>query len=189
MAQSWLRGALLAGSVLLHLGALLLLLAVPNGGPDKDAPAKAMDLVWIVPAVRAPDPVAPVPPPRASARRQTRQARAPVPAAVRPLAVPSVVPDRVAEAAPPAPSEPVFDRTAALAAARKLAGEPDAARAATLGGRIEARRVPSETADEKLGRQIAEAKRSDCIKANGGGSLLTPLMWLLEKKGSGCKLF
>lgn len=95
-------------------------------------------------------------------------------------------------AAPPqpasaAPAAPAFDREAALAAARKHANDPDPARAGTALAQFDARRELRETEQERLGRQIAGAKRGDCIGPNAGGNLLTPLFWLLDKKDGGCK--
>ena len=177
--------ALLAASVLLHLAALVLLLDMLAPRRGKERPSAAMDVVWATP--RAPVVVPPIEDrlPRPKARPAPRRAMA------RPTATPrqaAVAPVAAVDVAASARPEPVFDRQAALAAARKLAGEPDPARAGTVGAELDARKVYAETETEKLGRTIASGKRSDCVKANGGGSLLTPLLWLLDKKGSGCKL-
>lgn len=180
---------MLAASALLHVAALVLLLE--QLAPRRvDEPARqAMSVVWAS-AVRplAAPPVEELamarPKAHSGARRMTPRAAlaAPVPAAAD-----SVAPEAVSELTASAPA-PVFDRQAALAAARQMASQGDPARAGTVGAELDARRVVLETDTEKLGRVIASAKRSDCIKAQGGGSLLTPLMWLLDKKGSGCKL-
>ena len=87
----------------------------------------------------------------------------------------------------PAGAEPVFDRSAALAAARGLANERDPGRADLPVGQFDSRRQLRKTEAEKLGQAIASGKRGDCIAANGGGTLLTPLMWLIDKKDHGCK--
>ncbi len=130
------------------------------------------------------EPQPPAPPKRALARlAPTRSAplRAPAAAPREPDAEP------VAPEAPASAAAPVFDREAALAAARKHANDPDPARAGTAVAQFDARRELKETEQEQLGRKIAGAKRGDCIGPNGGGSLLTPLFWLLDKKGGGCK--
>lgn len=69
-----------------------------------------------------------------------------------------------------------------------MAGEPDPARAGTAVAQFDRDRQLRETETEKLGRAIAGAKRADCIGPNARGNLLTPLAWLLDKKGGGCKL-
>lgn len=183
---------MLATSALLHVAALALLLA--QLAPRRvDEPARqAMSVVWAS-AVRplAAPPVEDLamarPKARSGARRMTPRAALAAPAAPVPAAADSVAPVVVSEVRASAPA-PVFDRQAALAAARQMASQGEPARAGTVGAELDARRVVLETDTEKLGRVIASAKRSDCIKAQGGGSLLTPLMWLLDKKGSGCKL-
>jgi hypothetical protein len=78
---------------------------------------------------------------------------------------------------PPAEPGPTqgFDREAAKAAARDIAGElapsPEKLRA---------------TRDEKLARRIQEAARPHCKDGIPGG-LLAPLYLMMEKKDSGCK--
>ncbi|MES2320618.1 MAG: hypothetical protein V4631_24330 [Pseudomonadota bacterium] len=182
MLRPWSKAVLFAASMLLHVAVLVLFLRMPEAGSGKDSPSKAIDVVWIrTPPV--PAPVAAAPPvtaPRAITRTRVR------PSAVRRV-VPDNAPTVVADVAPPPTEGKVFDHAAALDAARKMAGKPDAERLATVGGQIEARQAVSETEDEKLGRQIANGKRTSCLKPNGGGSLLSPLMWLLDKKDSGCK--
>jgi len=70
---------------------------------------------------------------------------------------------------------PHFDREAAKAAARDIAGELDTSQAKLR-----------ETRDEKLGRKIQSAARPNCKDGIPGG-LLAPLYLLMEKKDSGCK--
>lgn len=86
-----------------------------------------------------------------------------------------------------APAEPVFDRSAALATARTLAHERDPARAGSALAQFDGGEALQETETETLGRKIASGKRQSCIGPNAKGNLLTPLGWLLQKKGSGCK--
>lgn len=177
--------ALLAASVLLHVAALLFLLDMLAPRRGQERPSTAMEVVWATPAEPVVVPPIDDPLPRPKVRLAPRRAVA-RPADTARQAAPAPV--AAAEVAAPARPEPVFDRQAALAAARKLAGEADPARAGTVGAELDARKVVAETETERLGRAIASGKRSDCVKANGGGSLLTPLLWLLDKKGSGCKL-
>jgi hypothetical protein len=72
-------------------------------------------------------------------------------------------------------SAPHFDREAAKAAARGIAGELD-----TLPPKLR------ETRDEKLARKIQSAARPNCKDGIPGG-LLAPLYLMLDKKDSGCK--
>ena len=183
MRRSWVGAALFVATVLLHAAALMLLLAMLAPKRGKDHPAPAIAVVWL----RAPEP--PLPPAAAPAARPAlaRPGRKRVPDAARPAGALTVTPMAAAPDNVIARPEPVFDHAAALAAARKLAGQPDPARAGTVGAALDARRVLSETEDEKLGRKIASGKRGNCLQPNGGGSLLTPLMWLIDKKDSGCK--
>ncbi len=189
------RLAWLAATVALHVG---LFAWLASGGAVRvpGVPGTTMDLVWITP----PRPVPKPPPPKAEPepvqrtapvrasrirpaedRPQDKPAPQDVPAAT--VAAP-VRPDPAA----PAVSEPVFDRSAALAAARGMANERDPARADLPVAQFDSRRQLRKTEAEQLGQAIASGKRGDCIAANGGGSLLSPLMWLLDKKGHGCKL-
>jgi len=68
-----------------------------------------------------------------------------------------------------------FDREAAKAAARDIAGELDTSQPKLR-----------ETRDEKLARQIQNAARPNCKDGIPGG-LLAPLYLMMDKKDSGCK--
>ena len=97
----------------------------------------------------------------------------------------------------PAPSNPVadplhpeqqprkFDMNAALKTARKVANEKDPARAGLPVAQLDDHPLYPEQRDTQLARDIAGAKRGDC--KNTGAGLLSPLIWLLDKKDSGCK--
>lgn len=186
------RWPLLGLTVLIHV--LMAVLFMLRAGAPVEPSLPASRVTWIhIPASK------PVPVPAPLAQADTVAVTAPVrrPAKKRErsrvgvAAFASAPPDT----ALPSPVEaladsaqPVFDREAALAAARTLANDPDPARAGTALAQFDARKMREQTEQEKLGRKIAGAKRNDCIGPNGGGSLLTPLMWLLDKKGSGCKL-
>lgn len=84
-----------------------------------------------------------------------------------------------------APAEPKpFDIEAARKAARKVAVEKPAP--GTLAAQLQAHPLYAEDDRNKLEKDMARAGRPDCLK--GGGNLLTPLFWLLDKKDHGCKL-
>jgi hypothetical protein len=157
-------------------------------------PGSTMDLVWITPPRPSPTPppppkAAPDPVKRAVAvrARRARSAEERLDAARPDAATPMATTARP-DPAGPAAGEPVFDRSAALAAARGMANERDPGRADLPVGQFDSRRQLRKTEAEKLGQAIASGKRGDCIAANGGGSLLSPLMWLIDKKDHGCKL-
>jgi hypothetical protein len=68
--------------------------------------------------------------------------------------------------------------------ARRLATLPDPARADTPVGQFP---EPALQAETRAARAIASAKRAHCKDGVRGG-LLAPLVLLLDKKDSGCKL-
>lgn len=174
-------------------------LAAPTA-PEARRPARTMT-VWL----RAPEPPKPVvakvePPPRPKPE--------PVPARKRerpPLAEHASRPTPAGEPAPvtaqaitlPAPAgtapDPLhpelqpkkFDINAALKTARKEANAKDPARAGLPVAQLEDHPLYPEERDSKLARDIQGAKRPDC--KNTGAGLLSPLIWLLDKKDSGCK--
>lgn len=122
------------------------------------------------------------------AQRPPRPTRTPPPPSVialepaqRPASDDSfVVPPAPVDAAPPAPR---FDLGAARAMARKLADEPDPARAGTP---LERLPRPELQTESKLERGIKGAKRANCKDGVPGG-LLAPLFLMMDKKDSGCK--
>ena len=87
------------------------------------------------------------------------------------------------DAPPSSTPAPTFDINAARGMARKLAHEPDPARAGTALERLPPK--PLET-ESKLARGISAAKRANCKDGIPGG-LLAPLYLMMEKKDSGCK--
>lgn len=185
----WWAALLFGASVLLHVAALVVFLGMLAPTRDKDGPSTAMEVVWIkTPTAPAPAPIMAPPPKVARAHPAPRRLRPPASVASRADDTLSAAPVAPVEQAQPAKAEPVFDREAALGAARKLANEKDPARAGTLSAALEARRELEKTEDEKLGATIASGKRNDCLGPNKNATLLTPLMWLFDKKGSGCKM-
>ena len=183
MPQSWLRPALLLVTVLLHVAALLLFLGQPGARRDTGG-APAMELVWIrTPPPKPPAPAAPVAVAPRPARPVTTPRRPRAAIAVKTSAAASestllAVPAAPAEQASASGTAAPFDHGAAIETARKIAREVDPVVPGTK---------YNETRDERLGRAIAGAKRQSCLGGNTSGNLLTPLMWLMEKKGSGCK--
>ena len=78
---------------------------------------------------------------------------------------------------------------AALKTARKVATEKgalqDPARAGTPVAQLDDHPLYPERTETELARKIDGAKRGDC--KNTGAGLLSPLIWLLDKKDHGCK--
>jgi hypothetical protein len=140
---------------------------------------------------------APETPPAVEAAQPPAQAEAPVkPApsartprriiAVPPPATPSHEEKFHVEAPPadaPAEATPHFDLDAARSVARKVANEPDPAKAGTA---LERLPPPPLQTESKLERGIKAAKRPNCKDGIPGG-LLAPLYLAMDKKDSGCK--
>jgi hypothetical protein len=83
----------------------------------------------------------------------------------------------------PAEATPHFDLDAARSVARKVANEPDPAKAGTA---LERLPPPPLQTESKLERGIKAAKRPNCKDGIPGG-LLAPLYLAMDKKDSGCK--
>ena len=187
LPRTWTRPALLCATVLLHGAALLLLLGEPGARRD-ESDALAMDLVWIrPPPLRPPEPAPraavvplakPVAPPRRARAAVSRNAPAATSESTL-VAVPAEPSEQTEQAAPAvAGKRAQFNHEGALQTARNIARDVDPVAPGTK---------YKETRDEQLGRAIASAKRQSCLGGNAKGNLLTPLMWLMEKKDSGCK--
>ena len=178
-------------------------LAAPSA-PDEPKPAKTMT-VWLQPPA-PPKPiiakVEPPPPkpepvqPRKKERPQVAERASPPKAVVAAAAEPAPAPTTAqAITLPPASTAPdplhpelqpkKFDMNAALKTARKEANAKDPARAGLPVAQLEDHPLYPEQRDSKLARDIKGAARPSCLKE--GGNLLTPLIWLLDKKDSGCK--
>jgi hypothetical protein len=169
----------------------------------EERPAQAMT-VWLQPP-KPPAIVAklePPPPPPKSAQPRKREKNEQL--AIRPIqpapaatAQAIALPEPITAAAPSTAPDPLhpeeqpkrFDMNAALKTARKVATEKgalqDPARAGTAVAQLDDHPLyPEQTASE-LARKIDGAKRGDC--KNTGAGLLSPLIWLLDKKDHGCK--
>ena len=134
----------------------------------------------------AAEPALPALQPRAAARPAPR-ARAPRRVIAVPPRAPAAEEKPFTVAPPPAEEAPAptprFDLDAARSVARKVANEPDPAKAGTALERLPPPPLQTET---KLERAIKAAKRPDCKDGVPGG-LLAPLYLMMDKKDSGCK--
>lgn len=170
-------------------------LASPTARQAKEPPAHTMT-VWLQ-APKPPEPVAKAEPPptkpvQPRKREKTEVARAnqPAPAAASSMQAQTITPPAPAAPAPdplhPEAEPKKFDMNAALTTARKVANEKDPARAGTAVAQLDEHPLyPEERRETQLARGVAGAKRGDC--KNTGAGLLSPLIWLLDKKDHGCK--
>lgn len=175
----WRIAAGIVISLLLHVAAVLFL-RLPQPRPLADTRTWLTQVeVRIVPPPAAPKAVESVPQRVVDAepRRQQRRAEARGRAS-RDASELAVQPAResalILSHAEPGPAQP-FDREAAKAAARDIAGELGPAQVALR-----------ETREEKLARKIQNAARPNCKDGIPGG-LLAPLYLMMDKKDSGCK--
>lgn len=194
----------IAVSLLLHA---VLIFGYRFAAPAKQEaaePAQRMMTVWL----RQPKPQPPPPPerivraePRPPKPAQSRKrdqtdiahGSAPAPAASTPSAAPAqeqavTLPAPASNAPDPFHQEEQpksFDMNAALKTARKVANEKDPARVGTAVAQLDDHPLYPEQKDPKLARDIQKGSRPDCRQAQAG--LLSPLLWLLDKKDSGCK--
>jgi hypothetical protein len=175
-------------SVLIH--AALLMATWKGKTPHGIEAGPHVISVWIqAPApVVLPTPRVPPEPVHAPGKRAVAaRERAAAPKALIALPQPAQEPSPNTFAVQPPPAEPPrFDPDAAHKLARSLANTRDPARAATAVGQLDTHPLYPEETDTKLARDIASAKRANCLDGKNSG-LLTPLTWLLDKKGSGCK--
>lgn len=191
----------IAISLALH-ALLLFAYRLPSDTP-RQAP-KTMT-VWLQPP-KPPVAIARIaPPPPPPEKTASRPRRAPAPAMNRvaapdqpavaasaPTPTPTAAPTSQVITVAPAP-DPLypdqqpkqFDMNEALKTARKVAKEKDPAKAGTLAAQLEAHPLYAEPAVGELAKKIDAAKRPDC--KNTGAGLLSPLIWLLDKKDHGCK--
>lgn len=198
-SMQWQRPGVIAGvaiSLLLH-GLLIFGYRLTPPAAPVPPPPQAMT-VWLQPP-KPPQIVAKVepPPPKLAQPRTTAPARQPAERASTPAPAATTAQTITLPAAPATAPDPLhpeeppkkFDMNAALKTARKVAGEKgalqDPARAGTPVAQLDDHPLYPEERETKLARDIAGAKRGDC--KNTGAGLLSPLIWLLDKKDSGCK--
>jgi hypothetical protein len=134
----------------------------------------------VQPATQAEAPARPQPAPAPRARPPRRIIAVPAQAAA-PEEKPFTVETPPAESAPA--DRPRFNLDAARSVARKVANEPDPAKAGTALERLPPPPLQTET---KLERAIKGAKRPNCKDGVPGG-LLAPIFLAMDKKDSGCK--
>jgi hypothetical protein len=134
----------------------------------------------VPPATPAEAPARPQPAPAPRARTPRRIIAVPAQAAP-PEEKPFTVETPPAESAPV--DKPRFNLDAARGVARRVANEPDPAKAGTALERLPPPPLQTET---KLERAIKGAKRPDCKDGVPGG-LLAPIFLAMDKKDSGCK--
>ncbi|NRR29992.1 hypothetical protein HSX11_07310 [Oxalobacteraceae bacterium] len=180
--------------------------------PLPQLPHAEMLTVWVRPAPPPtpvkppppPEPVKPKEPPRVLAQQPPKEKekpeRLPAPArelAQKPDSAPPVTESQAitlpgpVSAPPPDPfaepraadAKPAFDMDAARRTARKMANEPDPAKAGTALARLPQKQLESET---EMAKRVSQAKRPDCKDGLPGG-LLAPLFLMMDKKDHGCK--
>jgi hypothetical protein len=191
------RPGIVAGigiSLALHL--LLIFgyrLSLPTAPADRQ-PARTMT-VWLQPP--KPAVVAIEPPPPEPKPKRDRKGERPAPSLAARPSPPAPAAATSQAITLPAPSAPAadplhpelqpkkFDMNAALQTARKVANDKDPARAGLPVAQLDDHPLYPEQRETQLARDIAGAKRGDC--KNTGAGLLSPLIWLMDKKDSGCK--
>lgn len=124
---------------------------------------------------------------RTALARSTAPASAPAPAQPQTETAAAITP--AAEPYDPlrADTAPSFDMEAARKAARRVATEKDTMRADSLAKRLEDHPLYPEDKETPLQKGVARAQRADCRTSAAGAGILAPLVWLLDKKDSGCK--
>jgi hypothetical protein len=181
---------------------------IPVAPPPGPAPTPMT--VWLVPAT-PPAPVVaqlappPKPEPKPSRHKkktdeEVREARRAEPSPPAPATSPAIATPRAPQAITlpsqanqaPDPFHPEqgpkkFDMDAALKTARKVANEPDPARANLPVAQLDKKPLYPESHESQLSRDIANGKRPDCRTSAAGAGILAPLFWLADKKDSGCK--
>jgi hypothetical protein len=178
-----------AVAVAISLAVHALLLSIYRQPHPPSLPAAATEPLTVrLRAAPANPPAAAPAPPAAEPEAQAKPApRAHPPRriiAVPPRAAPSAQKPFSVEPPPAAPTAaPRFDLDAARNVARKVADEPDPAKAGTALERLPPKPYETETRIEKA---IKGAKRPDCKDGVPGG-LLAPIFLAMDKKDSGCK--
>jgi hypothetical protein len=87
---------------------------------------------------------------------------------------------------PNPPPSPYIDPEAARAAIPGILKQLDNEKRKLPVGQLMDKPLYGPDEESRLGHQMAKAARPDCMK-DGRAGLLTPLFWLADKKGTGCK--
>jgi len=205
----WPRSGIVAGiavSLLLH--ALLIFgyrLQLPTAAPS--GPAAPPLMVWLVPVAPPAPVVAELAPPEPKPLRRKKkpdeavhvprhtEPSPPAPATAAQTAAPHAPQAITLPSQTNPPLDPFhpeqgpkkFDMDAALKTARKVANEPDPARANLPVAQLDKKPLYPESHESQLSKDIASGKRPDCRTSAAGAGILAPLFWLTDKKDSGCK--
>ena len=180
-------------SLLLH-GLLIFGYRLQRPAQSLPGPVSASMTIWLLPPA-APRPL-PEPeaekklPPRASppvSATPARQPRTSAPAMRSAQTITVPTPSLAPDPFHPEQGPKKFDMDAALKTARKVASEPDPARAKLPVAQLDKKPLYPESHESQLARDIASGKRPDCRSSAAGAGLLAPLIWLTDKKDSGCK--
>lgn len=166
--------------------------------PPHELPPNRTMTVWLRPFAPPAKPEIAEPVKRQSATPPTPRQRTAVARSIAPPSAPAPAQPHTETAAaitPPAePYDPLraetapnFDMEAARKAARRVATEKDTMRADSLARRLEDHPLYPEDKETQLQKGVARAQRADCRTSAAGAGILAPLVWLLDKKDSGCK--
>jgi len=199
-------GAGVAVSILLHLMLLMALRDRVFPNAERVQPAQRMTLEVFLPPLKRPAPAPEAPATPRLAIPRTSEPPPPKHHAV-PHAEPSVQQSRTTNPStelstesptasstpPPAPERAqreapshYIDPDAALANVPGILKQLDNEKRKLPVGQLMDKPLYGPDEESRLGHRMAQAGRSDCLK-DGGAGLLTPLIWLAQKKGTGCK--
>jgi hypothetical protein len=176
----------IAISLVLHIAMLALLRDRANIRNEPEPPRMTVEILLLPP----PAPPRAITPPRDADTPRRDRARPPKHhAAPHTDTVPATPP--AAAASPPVrpdstPTPPTIDPEAARAAIPGILKQLDDEKRKLPVGQLMDKPLYGPEEESRLGRQMARAGRPDCMK-DGRAGLLTPLLWLAEKKGTGCK--
>jgi hypothetical protein len=184
-------GAGAAVSVILHLLLLLALRDLVTHHAERPQ-AERMTLEVLLPPLKQPAPAAPAvpdnkqsehtelhPPKSRATHHKEVQERSP-PITVAPAPIPL-------HKEPSEPSPHYIDPDAARASVPDILKQLDREKRQQPVGQLMDKPLYGPQEETRLGHQVAKAGRPDCLKEGGNAGLLTPLVWLVQKKGTGCK--
>jgi hypothetical protein len=180
-------GAGVVVSVMLHLVLILALRDLVSHRAERPQ-AERMTLEVLLPPLKQPAPVVPDNKPTERTERQP-----PKPHAPHHKEVPERSPSITVAPAPIHPrkesSEPspqYIDPEAARSSVPDVLKQLDREKRQQPVGQLMDKPLYGPQEESHLAHQVAKSGRPDCLK-DGGAGLLTPLIWLAQKKGTGCK--
>jgi hypothetical protein len=175
-------------SVMLHLVLILALRDLVSHRAERPQ-AERMTLEVLLPPLKQPAPVV-----SDNKQPERTEPRPPKPHAARPKEVPETSPSITVAPAPihprKEPSEPsphYIDPDAALSSVPDVLKQLDREKRQQPVGQLMDKPLYGPQEETRLAHQVAKAGRADCLKEGGGAGLLTPFVWLAQKKGTGCK--